>query len=241
LGLTAVAFVAGFVSSIAGAGGMIVLPFLLWAGVPPLNALATNKFQSVFGTLSSTVNFLRRGQLQIKPLLPAIVCAFVGACAGTVAVQFLALSVLEAALPYLLLLVALFFALSPRISDTDSEPLMSAPVFNGAVGGGIGFYGGFFGPGMGSFYAIAFAALRGFGMRKATAATKPLVLVTNTTAMLIFLWEGYIVWELALVMALAQALGARIGSGLVMRKGLVLVKPLLIICTVAIATKLLLS
>jgi len=241
LGLTGVAFVAGFVSSIAGAGGMIVLPFLLWAGVPPLNALATNKFQSVFGTLSSTVNFFRRGQLQIKPLLPAIVYAFVGACAGTVAVQFLALSVLEAALPYLLLLVALFFAVSPRISDTDSEPLMPAPVFNGAVGGGIGFYGGFFGPGMGSFYAIAFAALRGFNMRKATAATKPLVLVTNTTAMLIFLWQDYIVWELALVMAFAQALGARVGSGLVMRKGLVLVKPLLIICTVAIATKLLLS
>ena len=58
--LSFTAFIAGFVSSIAGAGGLIVLPVLLWAGVPPLNALAVNKFQSVFGTLSSTINFFSK-------------------------------------------------------------------------------------------------------------------------------------------------------------------------------------
>lgn len=239
-GLTAVAFIAGFVSSIAGAGGMIVLPFLLWAGVPPINALATNKFQSVFGTLSSTINYFRLGQLELKPLLPAILCAFVGACAGTLSVQFIPLAVLEKTLPFLLLFLALYFALSPRIADVDSSPRVTPVLFNRLVGGGLGFYGGFFGPGMGSFFIIAFASLLGFNMRKAAAATKPLVLVTNTTAMLIFLWGGYIVWELAIVMAFAQAIGARFGSGLVVKKGVALVKPMLILCTLAIAIKLLL-
>ncbi len=220
---------------------MIVLPFLLWAGIPPINALATNKFQSVFGTLSSTINFFRRGELALKPLIPAILCSFVGACAGTMAVQFLPLEMLEAILPYLLILLAIYFMFSPRISDQDSSPRMSPGRFNVLIGGGIGFYGGFFGPGMGSFFAIAFAALLGFNMRKATASTKPLVLITNTTAMLIFLWGGYIVWELALVMALAQAVGAYFGSRMVLSRGTALIKPMLILCTIAIALRLLVS
>ncbi len=220
---------------------MIVLPFLLWAGVPPINALATNKFQSVFGTLSSTINFLRRGQLDLRPLIPSIACAFFGACAGTFAVQYMPLEWLEKALPYLLILLAAYFAFSPRISDADSPSRISPGSFSLLIGGGIGFYGGFFGPGMGSFFAVAFAGLLGFNMRKATASTKPLVLITNTTAMIIFMWGGYIVWELAIVMASAQVLGARLGSTMVMRKGVALIKPLLIVCTVAIALKLLLT
>ena len=235
------AFSAGFVSAIAGAGGMIVLPFLLWAGVPPINALATNKFQSVFGTLSSTINFLRKGQLEIRPLLPAIGCAFIGACLGTFAVQFIPLEWLEAVLPYLLILLAVYFSFSPRISDSEAPPRISPAAFNVLIGGGIGFYGGFFGPGMGSFFAVAFAGLLGFNMRKATASTKPLVLITNTTAMIIFMWGGYIVWKLAIIMAIAQIVGAKLGSGMVMTKGVALIKPLLIFCTIAIAIKLLLT
>jgi len=230
--------VAGFISSIAGAGGMIVLPFLLWMGVPPIHALATNKFQSVFGTLSSTINFFRKGHIDFQTLWPAIACAFVGACLGTLMVQRLPLDWLETLMPGLLILLALYFAFSPRISNQDSNPRISHKAFSVWVGGGVGFYGGFFGPGMGSIYAVLFASLLGYNMRRATASTKPLVLVTNTTSMLIFMWQGYVVWELALVMALAQFIGARLGSEVVINRGVKVVKPVIIIMTIAIATKL---
>ena len=238
LGLTLVAFIAGFVSSIAGAGGLIVLPVLLWAGVPPLNALATNKFQSVFGTLSSTLNFFRKGHLDLKPLRPALAYALVGSCLGTTLVQRLDPRLLESLLPYLLLVLAIYFAFSPRIADEDSSPRVSQKVFNPLVGGGMGFYGGFFGPGMGSFYAVAFAALRGFNMRKATASTKPLVLVTNTTAMVIFIAGGHLWWGLAIAMAVAAFIGARLGSNLVITRGTALVRPAIVLATMAIAVKL---
>ena len=214
---------------------MIVLPFLLMAGVPPLNALATNKFQSVGGTASSTINFMRRGHLDLRPLLPSVLCAIVGSAIGAFTVQSLPLNLLETLLPYLLIILALYFAFSPRVSDQDSAPRLSFRHFHWLVGGGIGLYGGFFGPGMGSFLAIAFVSLLGFNMGKATAATKPLILATNGTAMLVFVFGGYVVWELAIPMTIAQIVGARIGSAMVMKSGTALVKPLIIFVTIAIA------
>lgn len=239
LGLTLTALVAGFVSSIAGAGGMIVLPVLLWAGVPPLNALAVNKFQSVFGTLTSTVNFFRKGHLDLRPLWPGLLLALCCSALGTWLVARLPTEVLAQALPWALLLLALYVGFSPDISDQPRPPRMTQPAFNGWLGAGLGFYGGLFGPGMGSFAAAAFALFRGLPMRAATANTKPFVLVINATSMLVFILAGYQWWGLAMLMAAAQALGAWLGSNLVIKKGTVIVKPLLIGVTLVLSVKLL--
>lgn len=235
--LFTVAFAAGFISSIAGAGGMVVLPVLLWTGMPVLNALATNKFQSVFGTLSSTINFFRKGHIDFKALKLALLCAFVGALIGTLVVQSINAGFLKAIIPYALILIALYMLVSPKISDQDSEPKLTKLPFDMAVGGGLGFYGGVFGPGMGSFYAAAFAGLRGYSMPKATAYAKPMVLITNFTSMVVFIYAGQVVWLLAIPMACAQVLGARVGSNLVISRGTRLIKPVIITATVLIALK----
>lgn len=232
---------AGFISSIAGAGGAIVLPVLLWVGLPPLNALATNKFQSVFGTLSSSVNFFRKGHINLKVLKPALCYAFIGSVIGTFAVQQISSDFLSIVIPYLLIILALYMLFSPSIKDEDSIAKMSMKTFSPIVGGGIGLYGGFFGPGMGSFFAIAFASLQGFNMRKATAYTKPLVLIVNSTSMVIFMWGGHVIWGLALAMAAAQLVGARLGSNLVIQRGTALIKPMIVIMTLAIAVKLIIQ
>lgn len=237
--LTVVGFIAGFISAIAGSGGLIVLPVLLTAGVPPLNALATNKFQSVFGTLSSTINFFRKGHIDLVNMKASLLYAFVGACCGTLLVQQVDPELLERLLPYILIVLALYVAFSPRMSDQDSEPRWSASRFDWVIGGGVGLYGGFLGPGMGSFFAVAFSALRGFNLKKATAHTKPLVLVTNTTSMAIFILAGHVFWTLAIAMAVAQFIGARLGSQLVIHKGAALVQPVLVVVIVILAVKLL--
>nr|WP_277611160.1 TSUP family transporter [Microbulbifer celer] len=239
--LTAVAFAAGFISSIAGAGGMITLPALLWAGIPPLDALGTNKFQSVFGTLSSTLNFFRKGHLDFRPLWPGLLAAAIGSAVGTWSVTRLGGEQLRTLLPILLIAIALYFAFSPSISDLDRKPRMGNGSFNVFIGGGIGLYGGFFGPGMGSFYALAFAALLGYNMRRATAHTKPLVLATNTTSMLLFMAGGHLLWGLAICMSVAQFVGARLGSNLVIARGVGLVRPVIIVATLLVAVKLLLE
>lgn len=119
IALVIVAFIAGFISSIAGAGGIIVLPALLWAGLPPLNALATNKFQSVFGTLSSTINFFLKGHINLRALKSALCYAFIGSMLGTYLVHQISTDFLTLLMPYLLIVLALYMLFSPRLSSEN--------------------------------------------------------------------------------------------------------------------------
>ncbi len=237
--LTFVAFFAGLFSAVAGAGGMITLPVLMWAGLPPINAMATNKVQSAIGTLSSTINFFRKGHIDIKILWPGLITAFTGAMLGVFCFRLLGNDVLQSMLPILLIAASIYFLFSPKVSDEDSTAKLTTNQFNFWITLGMGFYGGFFGPGMATFFAMAFIGLLGYNSRKATAHTKPLVLVINGSSAVVFIIAGDVYWTLAISMALAQFAGARIGSNLVISKGSKIIRPALILASLAIAVKLL--
>ena len=237
--LIGTAFFAGFISSIAGAGGMLTLPALLWAGLPPLNALATNKIQSSLGTLSSTWNFFRRGHLDIKPLRLSVALAIVGSIAGTWSVQRLDSAVLTHLIPFLLLAIALYFLVSPKIDARYRQQKISRRWFACTAALAMGFYGGFFGPGMGSILPFLFVWLLGHDLIRATAETKLMILAVNGTSAIIFAAAGLVLWPLAIAMSLAQAIGARLGSNLVMERGAVFVQPVIIGVTMVLSIKLL--
>ena len=239
--LVVIAFAAGFISSIAGAGGVLTLPALLWAGLPPITALATNKVQSTLGTLSSTWNFFRKGHLDLKPLLPSMATALAGSCLGTWAVQRVGNEVLATLIPVLLIAIGLYFLVSPRISDDHREPRISSLQFAMTAAPLMGFYGGFFGPGMGSIFPFLMVWLMGYGLRKATAQTKAMVLSVNGVSATIFIIGGHVIWSLAIAMSLAQIVGARLGSNLVISRGGALVQPVIIVVTLAVALKLLIA
>jgi hypothetical protein len=109
------------------------------------------------------------------------------------------------------------------------------------VGGGVGFYDGFFGPGTGSFFALACVALLGYGLRQATASTKLLNLTSNVAALLVFALGGHVAWGVGLAMACGQWAGAWLGAHLVVRHGARLVRPLLVAVSVALSLRLLLG
>ena len=232
-------FFAGLISSIAGSGGILTLPALLWAGLPPLNALATNKVQSSLGTLSSAWNFFRKGHLDIKPLYSAVAMAVLGSVAGTFLVQSLDGATLTKLIPFLLLTIALYFLFSPKVSETDHPQKVSQRWFACTAALGMGFYGGFFGPGMGSIMPFLFVWLLGHNLVKATAETKLMILAVNGTSALIFVFSGYVLWQLAIGMSVAQVIGARLGSNLVMKRGAGFVQPIITVITLLMALKLL--
>src|SRR3990170_3231998 len=118
--LTAVAILTGFIDAIAGGGGLIMLPALLFAGVPPLNALATNKLQSMFGTATALSNFARAGLVDWRHNIPTIAWVFAGACGGVLLIQSVETRILALVIPVLLIAVALYFLVSPRMSDEDA-------------------------------------------------------------------------------------------------------------------------
>lgn len=237
--LAMVGLIAGTVDSIAGGGGLITVPALLATGMPPAMALGTNKLQSSFGSFAATRYFIKRGLINLKQMRLAIICTFIGSAIGTLLVQQLDASILSKLLPFLLAGFALYFLLSPRISDQDSQRRISDISFSLIFGTCIGFYDGFFGPGTGSFFAIAFVALCGFGMAKATANTKLLNFTSNIASLLFFALGGHVAWSVGLSMAVGQYVGGRIGSGLVVSKGVKLIRPLLVTVSLIMCIRLL--
>ncbi|CAH0992377.1 putative membrane transporter protein YfcA [Sinobacterium norvegicum] len=234
-------FISGFLNAIAGGGGLITLPILLWAGLPPLQALATNKCQSVFGTLSSSLHFFQQGFIDLKHLAPAMILVVVVSAASTWGVQQLPDQALQQLLPYALIGIALYTWLSPHIGDSDHPARVSHRTFTVIAGCGVGFYGGFFGPGMGAVTALLIASLLGYNLSKATANAKPLVLLSNLSSLVVFIGSGHVLWTIGLTMAFSQIIGARIGSTVVIHHGSRVIKPLLLLVTIAIAINLLLN
>jgi len=127
LTLVAVAGMAGLIDAIAGGGGLLALPALLWAGLPPVQALATNKLQGSFGTLTASFNFVRRGEIDVARLRIPILLTFMGSASGTLAVQRLGSTLLDQIVPSLLIAFALYFLFSPRIGDQDAQPAPHRP------------------------------------------------------------------------------------------------------------------
>jgi uncharacterized membrane protein YfcA len=154
-------------------------------------------------------------------------------------VQSLDSAVLTRLIPFLLLAIAIYFLLSPKVSDKDHPQKISQRWFACTAALAMGFYGGFFGPGMGSIIPFLFVWLLGHNLIKATAETKLMILAVNGTSAAIFIFSGYVIWSLAIAMSVAQVVGARLGSNLVMQRGTSLVQPIITAVTMLMALKLL--
>lgn len=239
--LVLIAGVAGMIDAIAGGGGLLALPALLWAGLPPVQALATNKLQGTFGTLTSSWNFVRRGEIDLGRLKIPILLTFVGSAVGTQAVRLLGSERLESVVPVLLIAFAFYFLFSPRIGDADAQHRIGHTLFGFVIGFSVGFYDGFFGPGTGTFFAAAFVLLLGYNLRRATAGTKVLNFTSNVASLIFFAMAGEVVWKVGLPMGVAQIAGAWLGSHLVIRHGTALIRPLLVIVSLAISIRLLIG
>ena len=229
----------GTIDAIAGGGGLISVPALLWAGLPVQAALGTNKLQAACGTLLAVTRFARAGWIDWRDLRLAIGVTFAFAALGTWAVTQLDKNLLKALVPWLLLAVAIYALLSPRLGLQRTTAKLSAIPF--ALLGGVllGFYDGFFGPGTGSFWTIALLTLRGFELTRATAYTKVVNLTSNVASLLVFLLAGSVVFKLALVMIAGQLIGARLGSGLVLKHGAPFVRVVFLSVVFALTAKLL--
>lgn len=232
------AFLAGFIDSIAGGGGMITIPAMLLAGIPPLETLGTNKLQSLFGSGSATLAYAHAGHVRLGEQLPMAALSALGAVFGALLATVVPGDVLKVILPFLLVAIAVYFGLKPNIGDVDKHRRMSVFLFTVTVVPAIGFYDGVFGPGTGSFFMLAFVTLAGFGVLKATAHTKLLNFGSNVGAFVVFLLYGVVLWKVGLVMGAGQFLGAQAGSRVAMKNGARIIKPLLVVTSIALAIRL---
>lgn len=237
--LICAAFVAGFVDAIAGGGGLITVPVLVLAGASPLEALATNKLQGTFGAGTAAMTFARAGHVRPMQQLGMAAVAAVAGAAGALVAHAVPTQVLRLIMPVVLVAIALFFAFKPGLTDAARVERIRPALFTFTAVPLIAAYDGFFGPGTGSFFMLAFVMLAGFGVLKATAHTKMLNFASNLGGLTVFAFSGATWWVMGLAMAAAQIAGAALGARLAMRIGARLIKPLLVITSTGLALRML--
>jgi len=237
--LFATGAIAGFVDSIAGGGGLITIPVLLSFGLGPKETLGTNKLQATFGSGSAAWHYAAAGTVQVRDCVRGFVCSLVGAALGAVAVQQIDPSFLNKAIPILLIAVAVYTLFRPQLGTKDLRPRLRRAPFDIVLGLGIGFYDGFFGPGTGTFWAMAYMLGLGFNMARATGYTKVMNFASNVSSLAFFLASGKVYFVAGLVMGVGQLIGARIGSRMVITKGTGFIRPIFIGAVLVMATKLL--
>jgi len=229
--LSLVSFLAGLIDSIAGGGGLLLVPSLLLAGLPPQTALGTNKFAATMGTGTALLNFIRGRKVIWKIAVYGIAFALLGGFAGSKAILSFDNKVVEKVIVFLLPLAAIgvlypkksIVSQKSHFSRADSFlkiPLICFP---------IGFYDGFFGPGTGSFFILTFYLFLGIGLVHASGTAKVFNLLSNLGALVIFLYEKKVFYLLGVPLALANIAGNYVGSRLVIKKGEKIVRAFLLI------------
>jgi uncharacterized protein len=215
--LALAAFAAGMVDAIAGGGGLITVPALLAAGLPPQVALATNKGQASFGAISSFASFWTKGAIDRRRAPVGFLLGVLGSLAGARVLLMVRPEPLKPIVLVLLLLAAAI-VMWPR-KPTTGRPHAWAMAALVPVAFGLGFYDGFFGPGVGSMLIVAFVLLFGDSLTQASGNAKVVNLASNLAALALFSATGTVAWAVALPMAAANAAGAFMGARLAVRRG----------------------
>ncbi|EIP3949551.1 TSUP family transporter [Salmonella enterica] len=236
-----VALIAGFINVVSGGGGFLSIGALLISGLPPANALATNKIQALGSSLTSGIYFLRRGHINVQQHKYVFLSAFIGAALGTTLVQFIDPELLKKMLPVLIIAVAIYFIFAPNLTEPKKTRPTSLFIFSLTCGAGVGFYDGFLGAGAGSFYTLAYILLWGYSIDKAQIHSNFINLASNIASILFFIFGGKMIWSLGLVMFLGQSLGARLGATVVLTRGKKVIRPMIVIVSICISAKMLLD
>lgn len=231
-------FLAAFIDSIVGGGGLIALPALLFTGMSPTTAIATNKLAGTMGSFTSTIAFYRSGKIDIQSMLKYFVLTFLGSLLGAWIVTLINPDLLK---PLMLILLATVAIYTIFKKDWGSVSVVKTLTPVKVIGltvllCAIGFYDGFLGPGTGAFFIFTFLML-GFDFLKAAGNAKFLNFGSNIAALIMFIYLGEVHIMYGLIMGIAQIIGAIIGTRFALKRGSSFVRKLFIIVTITLLIK----
>lgn len=233
-------FLAGFVDSIAGGGGLISLPAYMLSGVPTHVAIATNKLSSTTGTLVSTGRLLKNGYVPIKLSLCAAVMALAGSALGANISMLLPEQVLRGMLVAVLPVVAFYVLKNKDMGDNEKTGTRTkGQLLAIAMGAAlvIGIYDGIYGPGTGTFLLLILTGLGRMDLKSASGTTKVINLSSNIAALVTFILHGQVYWTLGLVASVFSIAGHYTGAGLVTRNARKVVRPVVVTVLVVLLGK----
>lgn len=233
-------FLASFVDSIAGGGGLISMPVLLISGLPAHLALGTNKFASSCGSFTSAYRYYKSGKTNVallKKLLPFTIlgCILGVKCVLSISDEFLNLLV------FIMIVAVTIYTYTKKDLGTEDKfkELTDKNIKLGMLMAFLlGFYDGFFGPGTGTFLTFALIKIYGFDFLHASANTKILNFTSNFIALILFMFSGQILYKVAIPFAISMIIGGYIGAKLAIKKGSTVIKPIFLVMAFGVAIKL---
>lgn len=233
-------FLAGFIDSIAGGGGIISLPTYMFVGLPVHFASGTNKFSSTCGTTFSVVRYVRNKKVSIKSALFSVVTALIGSFLGAKLALSLDAKYLKYCLMIILPLIAIFLIIRKDFGSKNTSVQLSSRMvilLSMLAGLIIGAYDGFAGPGTGTFLILIYTAVIGFDLTTASGNAKIVNLASNVAALATFLFNGKVLFWLAFPAALSGILGNWLGSGLAIKNGSKVIKPIFMVVVILLFVK----
>ncbi|MBK0421286.1 TSUP family transporter [Leucobacter sp. CSA2] len=241
LALLLAAFAAGWVDAVVGGGGLLQLPALLLVpGMTPLQALATNKLASSFGSATSSISYYRSVRPNLRSALPMAGVALLSAVGGASLAAFIPAEVFKPVILVALVGVAALTVFKPSLGTvTKHHPAgTKRAAWAFVAGAGIGFYDGLLGPGTGTFLVLALVTVLGYDFLMASANAKIVNFATNVGSLILFIPLGAVIWPLGVLMGLANVLGSFIGSRMAVAKGARFVRVIFLIVVAALIAKL---
>ena len=216
-------FLAGFVDSVAGGGGIISLPAYLMAGIPAHLAAGTNKVVNGCGTLTATVKYFRNGKVRLRPAIAGAIGAFAGSAIGAQ----LASMIPEAALKTIMLValpcVAVFLVVKKDFGRDDAPEVSAEPkrevTVSALIGLFTGCYDGLIGPGTGTFMILCFTAFLSMDLLTASGCSKAANLASNVAAAAVWILHRSVLWVLAPPAIVCSILGNYLGARYALRGG----------------------
>ena len=234
-------FVAAFIDSVVGGGGLISVPTLMWAGLPMLNVLGTNKIASCMGACAGFLTYLRSGTLDRKILRVMFPLAFIGSIFGVLTVRQIPPDFLRPLVVVMLIIIAIYSVAKKNLGANKVVRVSHKNYLLGVILiFALGFYDGFFGPGTGSFMLFLYLTM-GYGFLGAAANARAANFASNLAAAIIFAGLGLVNFAYALPMGVGMIIGAHFGAKMAITKGAAYVRPLFIGMTVILIGKQLLE
>lgn len=239
--LCAFAFLAGFIDSIVGGGGLVQVPafFVLYPALPVPNIIGTNRMASVVGTAVAAWNYSRTVAIPWRIVGAAGVAAAVCSFGGATVQSMLPSHLLK---PIILALIVVIAAYTYREKDLGLEERFRVspgriPLWAAGIGAVLGFYNGFVGPGTGSLLVFGFVRVIGYSFLSASALSKVVNVIADASSLIFFLAHKLVLFHLAIPLMVFNVAGAYTGSRLALLRGNAFVRRVFLVVVAGIVAR----
>ena len=233
-------FCGSFMDAIAGGGGLITNPIYMISGLPVHSAIGTNKFSAGFGEFASLYRFIKKGYVDFKLALPALIFAIIGSYFGAKIQLLVDEQILKIALLFILPIVAFFILRSHDFpeekGDMPNKKRLFVICFITLI---VGMYNGFYGPGTGTFLLLGYTKLAKLDVRTASGNVKMANAASDISSLVVAINEGKVAWIAGSIGLVASLTGHYVGSGLAIKNGTKIIRPVVIVVLILLAVKVL--